>query len=180
MPKIQHQYIIAHFWSSSVFFFFSVFPSIQAVPPNYCTGWHKKRGTFEKPNKNLRNPRKKIIDRNWTITTCLLRDSNPNYQCLKITSCRWRPPPHMHSFTATTHFKSSHSFVSPCVCCMLCRMRQSHPLLVPWSWKGRTIPLLPLWAVQSLSACTRAHFTFSFYPPNKIFYASCKQQWYGT
>jgi len=26
-----------------------------------------------------------------------------------------------------------------------------HPLLVPWSWKGRVIPLLPLWAV---TACT--------------------------
>ena len=37
-----------------------------------------------------------------------------------------------------------------------------HPLLVPWSRKGTAIPLLPLWAVrpvQSLSACTRAHFT---------------------
>jgi len=37
-----------------------------------------------------------------------------------------------------------------------------HPLLVPWSWKSRAIPLLPLWAVgpvQSLSACTRVHFT---------------------
>ena len=37
-----------------------------------------------------------------------------------------------------------------------------HPLLVPWSWKGRAIPLLPLWAVrpvQSLSACTSVHFT---------------------
>jgi hypothetical protein len=36
-----------------------------------------------------------------------------------------------------------------------------HTLLVPWSWKGRAIPLLPLWAVrpvQSLSACTRVHF----------------------
>ena len=36
------------------------------------------------------------------------------------------------------------------------------PLLVPWSRKGRAIPLLPLWAVrpvQSLSACTRVHFT---------------------
>jgi len=33
-----------------------------------------------------------------------------------------------------------------------------HPLLVPWSWKRRAIPLLPLWAVrpvQSVSACTR-------------------------
>jgi hypothetical protein len=39
-----------------------------------------------------------------------------------------------------------------------------HPLLVPWSWKGRAIPLLPLWAVrpvQRLSACTRVHFTFT-------------------
>jgi hypothetical protein len=37
-----------------------------------------------------------------------------------------------------------------------------HPLLVASSWKGRAIPLLPLWAVrlvQSLSACTRVHFT---------------------
>ena len=35
------------------------------------------------------------------------------------------------------------------------------PLLVPWSRKGRDIPLLPLWVVrplQSLSACTRVHF----------------------
>jgi hypothetical protein len=39
-----------------------------------------------------------------------------------------------------------------------------HPLLVPWSIKSRVIPLLPLWAVrpvQSLSACTRVHFTFT-------------------
>jgi hypothetical protein len=38
-----------------------------------------------------------------------------------------------------------------------------HPLLVPWSWKSRVIPVLPLWAVQpvqSLSACTRETFTF--------------------
>ena len=35
-----------------------------------------------------------------------------------------------------------------------------------WSWKSRAIPLLPLWAVrpvQSLSACTRVTFTFTFY-----------------
>ena len=41
-----------------------------------------------------------------------------------------------------------------------------HPLLVPWSWKGRPIPLLPLWAVrpvQNLSPCTRVHFTFFTY-----------------
>ena len=85
-----------------------------------------------KTNKNWRN-KKKIIDRNWTITTYLLRNSNPNYQRLKITSCRWRPSPRMHSFTATTHFKSSRSFVSLCVCCMLCRMR-----LFRNEWGART------------------------------------------
>ena len=40
--------------------------------------------------------------------------------------------------------------------------RDADPL---WSCKGRAIPLLPLqvvWLVQSLSACTRAHFT-TFY-----------------
>ena len=45
-------------------------------------------------------------------------------------------------------------------------MLTPHPLLVPWSWKGRSIPLLPLWAiwpVQSLSACTRVHFTLHMY-----------------
>jgi hypothetical protein len=38
-----------------------------------------------------------------------------------------------------------------------------HPVLVLWSRKGRAIHLLPLGAVrpvQSLSACTRVHFTF--------------------
>ena len=42
----------------------------------------------------------------------------------------------------------------------------SHHLLVPWSRKSRAIPLLPLLAVrpvQSLSACTRVHFTFTFH-----------------
>ena len=63
------------------------------------TEWHKKTVTFEKPNKNWKNPWKKFIDRNWTITTCLLRDCNPDYHCLKITSCRWRPPPRIQNAT---------------------------------------------------------------------------------
>ena len=33
--------------------------SLSLVVP-YHKGWHKKIGTFEKPNKNWRNPRKKI------------------------------------------------------------------------------------------------------------------------
>jgi len=40
------------------------------------------------------------------------------------------------------------------------------PFLVPWSRKSRALPLLPLWAVrliQSLSACTRAYFTFTIH-----------------
>jgi len=40
-----------------------------------------------------------------------------------------------------------------------------HPLLVPWSRKSRAISLLPLWTVQpaqSLSACTRMHFTLLY------------------
>jgi hypothetical protein len=39
------------------------------------------------------------------------------------------------------------------------------PLRVPWSRMSRAIPLLPLWAilpVQSLSACTRVHFTLFY------------------
>jgi hypothetical protein len=49
-----------------------------------------------------------------------------------------------------------------------------HPLLVPWSWKSRAIPLFPLWAVwpeQNLSACTRVHFTMiqSFKIEAKLF-----------
>jgi len=40
------------------------------------------------------------------------------------------------------------------------------PFPASWSRKSRVIPLLPLWSVrlvQSLSACTRVHFTFTFY-----------------
>jgi hypothetical protein len=43
-----------------------------------------------------------------------------------------------------------------------------HPLLVPWSRNGSAITLLPLWAVrpvQSLSACTRVHFTLIMVGP---------------
>jgi len=43
----------------------------------------------------------------------------------------------------------------------------SYPLLVPWPRKSRTISLFPLWTVrpvQSLSACTWVHFTFTFTP----------------
>ena len=55
------------------------------------------------------------------------------------------------------------------------RDTEPSPLLAPWSRKNRAIPLLHLWAirpVQSLSACSRVHFT---YFKHKVF--SMKQQW---
>ena len=99
------------------------FRLVQKVKKQIQGERKKKRELLKNPTKIEEIQEKKFTDRNWTITTCLLRESNPNYQFLKITSCRWRHPPRMHSFTATTHFKSSLSFVSPSVCCMLCRMR---------------------------------------------------------
>ena len=51
----------------------------------------------------------------------------------------------------------------PGVKCARSVMLTPHPLLVSWSRKSRAIPLLLLWAVrpvQSLSDCTRVHFTF--------------------
>ena len=63
-------------------------------------------------------------------------------------------------------------------------------LLVPWPRKSRAIPLLPLWAVrpvQSLSACTKLHFTFYVYRLHRIIFTDtgihrdwgshCKQKW---
>ena len=51
-----------------------------------------------------------------------------------------------------------------------------HPFLVPWSRKSRAIPLLPLWAVrpvQSLSACTTVHFTFTYTSTSPIDRTAC-------
>jgi hypothetical protein len=45
---------------------------------------------------------------------------------------------------------------------------QGWPLTLPYS---TAIPLLPLWAVwpvQSLSACTRVHFTFTYNTPQEV------------
>jgi hypothetical protein len=52
------------------------------------------------------------------------------------------------------------------------------PLLVPWSRKGKAIPLLPLWAVrpvQSLSACIMVHFTLQAYLHSPICLASTRE-----
>ena len=52
-------------------------------------------------------------------------------------------------------------------------MLTPHLLLGPWSWKSRAIPLLALWSVrpvQSLSACTRVHYTFTFYSKFSYFW----------
>jgi hypothetical protein len=52
-------------------------------------------------------------------------------------------------------------------------------LLVPWSWKSRAIPLLPLWAVrlvQSLSACTVELYLYYPYGPYGLYRASVPVQ----
>ena len=120
-----------------------------------CKEWHKKWELLKNPTKVEEIQKKKIIDSNWTITTCLLRDSNPNYHCLKIASCRWRPPPSMHSFTATTHFKSSRSFLSLCVYCTLCRMRLCRILQSMQHTQGDTKERELLECVVAVKECIR-------------------------
>jgi len=44
----------------------------------------KKRELFKNPTKIEEIQGKKIIDRKWTIKTCLLRDSNPNINVWKL------------------------------------------------------------------------------------------------
>ena len=60
---------------------------------------------MKNPTKIEEIQEKNLLTEIEPLQLAFWRDSNPNYQCLKITSCRWRPPPRMHSFTATTHFK---------------------------------------------------------------------------
>ena len=53
-----------------------------------------------------------------------------------------------------------------------------HPLPVPWSRKSRAIPLLSLRAVrpvQSLSACTTVHCTFTFIQTSYL--RVCRESW---
>ena len=65
-------------------------PRVSSLTAGYYRVTQKKRELLKNPTKIEEIQEKKIIDRNLTIKTCLLRDSNPNYQCLKITSCRCR------------------------------------------------------------------------------------------
>jgi len=84
---------------------------------------------------------------------------------------KWPSDSANHIMRAPFHYPGAH----PASCTMgtgafpgiksgRCVTLTPHPLLVPWSRKDRAIPLLLLWAirpVQSLSACTRVHFTIS-------------------
>ena len=59
----------------------------------------------------------------------------------------------------------------------------SHPLVMPWSRKSRSIPLLPLWTVrslQSLSACTVELYLYSPYGPYSLYRASVSVQYNYT
>ena len=58
-----------------------------------------------------------------------------------------------------------------------------HPLLVPWLWKSRAIPVVPVWAVrpvQSLSACTVQLYLYSPYGPCGLYRASVPVQYSYT
>ena len=77
----------------------------------------KKRELLKNPTKIEEIQQKKVIDRNWTITTCFFRDSNPNYQCLKITSCGWRRPPRMHSFNLSLRSPIARCNISALLSC---------------------------------------------------------------
>jgi len=58
-----------------------------------------------------------------------------------------------------------------------------HPLLVLWSRKSRSIPLLPQWAtrpVQSLSACTVQLYLYSPNGPHGLYRASVSVQYSYT
>ena len=62
-------------------------------------------------------------------------------------------------------------------------MLTPQPLLVPFSRKSRTIPLLPLWAlrpIQSLSACTVQLYLYSPYGPYGLYRASVPVQYSYT
>ena len=53
-----------------------------------------------------------------------------------------------------------------------------HHLLMPWPRKARAIPLLPLCAVQpvqSLSACTRVHFNFTYTSTSPMGRTACTE-----
>ena len=59
----------------------------------------------------------------------------------------------------------------------------AHPLLVPRSWKNRTIRLLTLWTVrpvQSLSACTVQLYLYSPYGPYGLYRTSVPVQYSYT
>jgi len=110
----------------------------------------QKNGNFWKTQQKLKKSKKKnFIDRNWTITTCLLRDSNPNYQCLKVQGLKVPVPQCCQLYmAATTHFKSSHFF-----CVTLynlwcystwCQMWKSTswPIVTNWGWWYKILILI--------------------------------------
>ena len=72
---------------------------------------------------------------------------------------------------------------SPGVNCGRGVLLTTHPLLVPWSRKSRSIPLLHLWAVrpvQSLNACTVELYLYSTYGPYGLYRASVPVQYSYT
>jgi len=114
------------------------------------------------PQERTMDPRLKLVNIHTTATMCrlatgwIVRGSHPGGVAGFSAPVQIGPGAHPASCTMGTGsflgVKSGRGVTLT-----------THPLLVPQSRKSRAIPLLPLWAiqpVQSLSACTRVHFTF--------------------
>jgi len=72
-----------------------------------------KKGNFWNPQQKLKKSNKKnLLTEIERLQLAFLRDSNPNYQCLKIMSCRWSPPLRMHSFNLPLKFSIARCNIS--------------------------------------------------------------------
>ena len=126
-------------------------PCLPRPDESRCERWHL----------NLTAGTLRISGQGSVVGTATVRGSNPG-EARFSAPVQTGPGAHPASFTMGTGsfpgVKSSRGVtLTP------------HTLLVPWSRKGRAIPVLPLWAVrpvQSLSACTGVHFTFHFELPS--------------
>ena len=116
--------------------------------------WHKKRELLKNPTKIEEIQEKKIINRNLTITTCLLRESNPNYQCLKISPVDGVL---LHVCILSLPLRISKVPVLLChsVCCMVCRMRRSRILQTMQHTQGDKKERELLKCVVAVKECIR-------------------------
>jgi hypothetical protein len=91
--RVQSSLAPDHLTYSNIIKFWFLNFSFCGVPRRYAAlceiqGDTKKLELLKTPAKIVEIQQQNFIDRNWTITTCLLRDSNPNYQSMIVCSSR--------------------------------------------------------------------------------------------